>query len=182
MAAIKFWSTADNEHWYLVRTKQQKEAFVELKLSGFVSHTFLPRLRAWRPRNGTVIESLTPLFPCYLFASFDLESTLYKVLHTVGVAGVVCAGATPSEVDCSIIDEIGRRGENGIIELPRKTFNAGEHVRLTNGPMEGFEGIFEHYRSGSQRVALLLSVVGAGMKVVVPASSVATATPYCDRL
>ena len=50
-----------------------------------------------------------------------------------------------------------------------------ERVRLTEGPMEGFAGIFDHYRSGSKRVALLLNVVGASMKVVVPASSVAAA-------
>ena len=66
-------------------------------------------------------------------------------------------------------------GEDGIIEVPRRTFNAGDRVRLTDGPMEGFAGIFEHYRSGSKRVALLLNVVGASMKVVVPATSVAAA-------
>jgi transcriptional antiterminator RfaH len=176
LAAIKFWSAAENERWYLVRTKQQKETLVEVKLAEFVSRTFLPRIRTWRPRNGTLAQSVTPLFPCYLFALFELESTLYKVLHTIGVAGVVCAGSTPSEVDCSIIEEISRRGENGIIDLPRRTFNAGERVRLTDGPMEGFEGIFDHYRSGSQRVALLLNVVGTSMKVVVPATSVAAAT------
>jgi hypothetical protein len=41
--------------------------------------------------------------------------------------------------------------------------------------MEGFAGIFEHYRSGSKRVAVLLNVVGANMKVVVPATSVVPA-------
>jgi transcription antitermination factor NusG len=87
----------------------------------------------------------------------------------------VCAGSTPSECDANIIDEINRRGENGIIEIPQRTFNAGEKVRLTDGPMEGFAGIFEHYRCGSKRVALLLNVVGASMKVVVPATSVVAA-------
>ena len=156
-----------------MRTKQQKEALVQFKLAEFVHRTFLPRLRTWRSCNGTPIETVTPLFPCYLFALFELESTLYKVLHTIGVTGVVCAGSTPSEVDPSIIEEISQRGENGIIELPRRPFNVGERVRLTEGPMEGFAGIFEHYRSGSKRVALLLNVVGANMKVVVPVTSVA---------
>ena len=174
MAAIKVGE--DGERWYLVRTKQQKEALVQYKLAGFVRSTFLPQMRTRRVRNGTLIQSVTPLFPCYLFALFELEPTLYKVLHTIGVAGVVCAGSTPSEVDPSIIEEISRRGKDGIIEIGQKTFSAGEHVRLTDGPLEGFAGIFEHYRSGSKRVALLLNVVGAGMKVVVPATSVAAAT------
>jgi transcriptional antiterminator RfaH len=173
LAAIKLWNVADSGRWYLVRTKQQKETLVQLKLAEFVRRTFLPRIRTRRLRHGNLIETVAPLFPCYLFALFDLESTLYRVLHTVGVAGVVCAGSTPSEVDASVIEEISRRGENGIIELPHKTFSAGERVRLTEGPMEGFAGIFEQYRSGSKRVALLLNLVGASMKVVVSATSIA---------
>jgi transcriptional antiterminator RfaH len=176
LAAIKLWNTTDDVRWYLVRTKQQKEAFVEFKLAQFVSGTFLPRMRTRHARNRIFIESVVPLFPCYLFVSFDLESTLYRVLHTAGVGGVVCAGATPSEVDPLIIEEIRRRGKDGIIELAPRTFSAGELVRLTDGPMEGFNGIFEHYRSGSRRVALLLNVVGASMKIVVPATSVAPAS------
>jgi transcriptional antiterminator RfaH len=175
LAAVKLWNTADSERWYLVRTKQQKETLVQYKLTEFVRRTFLPRMRTRSARNGSLVDSVTPLFPCYLFALFDLESTLYKVLHTTGVAGVICAGSTPSEVDTSIIQEISARGEDGIIEVPQRAFNAGERVRLTDGPMEGFAGIFEHYRSGSKRVALLLNVVGASMKVVVSATSVAAA-------
>jgi transcriptional antiterminator RfaH len=176
LAAIKPWDVADGDRWYLVRTKQQKETLVQCKLAEFVPRTFLPLMRTRRIRNGAVSESVTPLFPCYLFALFELESNLYRVLHTIGVCGVVCAGSTPSEVDSSIIDQISQRGEGGIIEIPQRIFNAGERVRLTDGPMEGFAGIFEHYRSGAKRVALLLNVVGASMKVVVPASSVAAAT------
>lgn len=178
MAAIKLWNTADAERWYLVRTKPQKEALVQFKLAEFVQRTFLPRIRTRHVRNGTRAETVVPLFPCYLFALFELESSLYKVLHTIGVAGVVCAGSIPSEVDPSIIEEISRRGEDGIIEIPQRTFNAGERVHLTDGPMEGFEGVFDHYRSGSKRVALLLDVVGARMKVIVPATSVVAATAY----
>jgi transcriptional antiterminator RfaH len=177
LAAIKPWmQPAGGERWYLVRTKQQKEALVQCKLGEFVGRTLLPRLRTRRSRNGTLTESVTPLFPCYLFAFFELESTLYRVLHTIGVAGVVCAGSTPSEVDPLIIEEVSRRGENGVIEIPERSFNAGERVRVTDGPMEGFAGIFEHYRSGSKRVALLLNVVGATMKVMVRASSVVAAS------
>lgn len=172
-AAIQLCNADEGEKWYLVRTKQQKEALVQYKLGGSLCHTFLPRIRTKRLRDGTFIESVTPLFPCYLFARFELETTLYKVLHTIGVAGIVCAGSTPSEVDPSIIEEISRRGHDGVIEIPPKTLSAGERVRLTDGPLKGFAGIFEHYRSGSRRVALLLNVVSASMKVVVPASSVA---------
>ena len=151
------------------------ENLVQYKLTGLIHDTFVPRIRT-RSRRGPFKESTAPLFPNYLFAFFELESSLYKVLHTIGVAGIVSAGSVPSEVDPLIIDEIKGRASNGIIEIPERTFNAGERVRLTAGPWEGFAGIFEHYRCGAKRVALLLNVVGATMKVVVPASSVIAAT------
>ena len=163
----------DDQRWYLVRTKQQKETLVHFKLAEFVGRAFLPMMRTRRLRSGAHVDSVAPLFPCYHFALFELESTLYKVLHTTGVAGIVCAGSVPSEVDASIIEEITRRGEKGVIETPPRNFSAGERVRLTDGPMEGFAGIFEHYRSGSKRVAMLLNAVGASIKVVVPTTSVA---------
>ncbi len=173
VAAIKFQSVTGRERWYLIRTKQQKEALVQCKLSDIVRATFLPQMRTRRIRNGVLSPAIVPLFPCYLFALFDLESSLYRVLHTVGVTGIVCAGSTPSEVDPSIICEIKARGCDGIIEIPHRTFSPGDRLRVTEGPMEGFAGIFEHYRSGSKRVALLLNVVGASMKVVVPVTSIA---------
>ena len=105
-STLPVWNVAGGERWYLVRTKQQKEALVQCKLGEFVHRTFLPRMRTRRLRSGILIESLTPLFPCYLFASFELESTLYRVLHTIGVAGVVCAGSTPSEVDPLIMSKL----------------------------------------------------------------------------
>lgn len=176
LAASKLLTTDGCERWYLVRTKQRMENLVQHKLTGLIRDTFVPRMRT-RSRRGAFKESTAPLFPNYLFAFFELESSLYKVLHTIGVAGIVSAGSVPSEVDPLIIDEIKGRASNGIIEIPERTFNAGEPVRLTEGPWEGFAGIFEHYRCGAKRVALLLNVVGAiTMKVVVPASSVIAAT------
>jgi transcriptional antiterminator RfaH len=173
-AATALWSACTGENWYLVRTKQQKEALVEYKLGGFLCRTFLPRIRTRRLRNGTFVESVMPLFPCYVFARFELETALYRVLHTIGVAGVVCAGSTPSEVDPAIVEEISSRSRDGLIEIPPKTLCPGERVRLTDGPLKGFAGIFEHYRSGSKRVALLLNAVGSSMKIVVSANSVAS--------
>jgi transcriptional antiterminator RfaH len=175
LAAIKLYEVAESERWYLIRTKPQKETLVQCKLAEFVRGTFLPRMRTYRLRHGVLSSAIVPLFPCYLFALFDLESSLYRILHTVGVAGIVCAGSTPSEVDPSIIREISARGRDGIIEMPPRTFNPGQRLRVTEGPMEGFAGIFEHYRSGSKRVALLLSLVNASMKIVVPVTSIAAA-------
>src|SRR5438876_1159069 len=96
----------ESPQWYLVRTKQYKERLVQSKLSEFIPNTFFPLLRSKGLRWGRLTETLTPLFPCYIFARFDLESTYYKIRHTAGVIHVVCAGGEPSEVDEGIVEEI----------------------------------------------------------------------------
>jgi transcriptional antiterminator RfaH len=159
--------------WYLVRTKQYKERLVENKLSEFIPATFFPLLRSKVSKFGRAIETLTPLFPCYIFARFDLLSTHYKIQHTVGVIQVVCTGGEPSEVDEAIVEEIRSRGTNGIVERPKESYQQGQRVQVQNGPFSGLNAIFERYLSGSERVALLLSTVGtANIRITLPSARI----------
>jgi transcription elongation factor/antiterminator RfaH len=160
--------------WHLVRTKQYKEAFVRNMLSKKASDTFLPLLRIQRPHWGKVTHTVTPLFPCYLFAQIDLETEYHFVQRTPGVVGLLCAGGEPSEVDESVIEEIRKRGTNGIVELPQGTFSSGESVSVVSGPLRGISAIFERYMSGSQRAALLLDLIGgASVRTILPCALIA---------
>jgi transcription antitermination factor NusG len=48
-------------------------------------------------------------------------------------------------------------------------------VRIISGPFCDFDAIFEHYLSGSKRVAILISTVErSGVRVVADAASIAT--------
>jgi hypothetical protein len=59
------------------------------------------------------------------------------------------------------------------VELPVRRLVAGERVVVIDGPFRQFEGIFERHLSGPERVAILLSVMGAGARAVLPAHMVA---------
>jgi len=157
-----------------VRTKQYKERLVENKLSEFVPATFFPLLRSTGFRFGHATETLTPLFPCYIFARFDLLSTYYRIQHTAGVIQVVCAGGEPSEVEEAIVEEIRNRGTNGIVERPKESYQQGQRVQVQNGPFSGLNAIFERYLSGAERVALLLNAVDtANIRVILPSARIA---------
>jgi transcriptional antiterminator RfaH len=158
----------NTSRWYLVRTKQYKEALVRSTLSHRIADSFLPLLRTRRRQGGRLAHTITPLFPCYLFALFDVATQYHFISRTPGVVGVLCAGDEPSVVDDNVIEEIKQRGRNGIVELSPETFSAGESVNLVAGPLRGISAVFERYLSGAERAALLVDLIGgANVRVIV---------------
>jgi transcriptional antiterminator RfaH len=160
--------------WYLIRTKTGKERWVKDQIAPLAHEVFLPLLKARAPRWGRMAETIGPLFPCYVFARFDLKQRYFEIKYMAGVRGIVSAGSDPLAVPGSIITEIRRRGIDDIVEIPDKPLGAGEKVVIMEGPFRGFEAIFERYLSGSERVAILLSAVEAtGLRVVLSSAAVA---------
>ncbi len=160
--------------WYLIRTKPSKERWVHDQLAAVLPEVFLPMLEARIPRWGKLAWSIVPLFPGYLFARFDLQQHYFDVKYTPGVQGIVSAGKDPLAVPGVVIDEIMRRGSNGVVRIEERAYGSGERLRVVEGPFRGFEAIFERYLSGAERVAILLNAMEAGgLRVVLPASAVA---------
>jgi len=160
-------------NWYLVRTKTGKERWVRDQLANALPEVFLPMLKARAPRWGRMAVSIAPLFPCYVFARFDLQRQYFDVKYMSGVRAIVSAGNDPLAVPAPIVSEIRRRGVDDVIEIPDKPFGTGERVVVVDGPFRGFEAIFQRYLSGAERVAILLSAVeSGGLRVVLSASAV----------
>jgi transcriptional antiterminator RfaH len=165
------WGGSDVE-WYLIRTKPGRERWVSDQLSAILPEVFLPMVEARTPRWGRLIWSVMPLFPCYVFAQFDLQAHYFDVKYRIGVQGIVSAGCDPLTVPTTVVEEIKRRGANGVVKIQPQNFDNGERVRVGEGVFRGFEAIFERYLSGAERVAILLNAVEAnGLRVVLPSSA-----------
>jgi transcriptional antiterminator RfaH len=159
--------------WYLVRTKNGKEGWVRDQLAASLTEVFLPLLQARASRWGKKVWSVVPLFPCYVFGRFDLQTHYFDVKYTTGVQGLVSAGTDPLSMPEYVIDEIKRRGVNGMVKIEEKSFSKGEQVRVVDGPFRTFEAIFERYLSGAERVAILLNAIERqSLRVVLPSSAV----------
>jgi len=164
-------------NWYLVRTKRGKERCVRDQLGMILPQVFLPMLRSRMSRRGRAEWGASPLFPCYLFAKFELHERYFDVRYLPGVAGLVSAGVDPIPVSPLVVDEIKRRGVNGIVEAKEGFLKKDDYVCVVNGPFRGLEAIFERYVSSEERVAILLSTVGAGgVRVVLPSAAVVART------
>ena len=166
--------SAPHYDWFLLRTKPHKERWVRDQLRGSLDEVFLPLLKTRTPQWGKMAPAIVPLFPCYLFARFDLKAKYFDIKYTPGVQGLVSAGHEPLAVPPSIIDEIRLRGIDGVIELTMPRHDPGEKIRVVDGPFRGFEAVFERYLTGSERVAILLETIESkGVRVILPAGFIA---------
>jgi len=145
-------------HWYALYTKPHKEQQVHdlLQQRGF--SVFLPRLQLFK--KGRVVQTKEPLFPCYLFANFNLHETgLYPVQWTQGLRCVVSFCGEPAIVDDTIIDFIKKQASTMLSSEPSR-FKPGDYVRITKGPFKDLAAVFDGKLSASGRVRVLLRVLG----------------------
>jgi transcriptional antiterminator RfaH len=156
--------------WYLIRTKPWQERRVRDRLTEDLPELFLPLLKTRIRRRERSVESMVPLFPSYLFGSFDAESQYRLVRYTPGVREVVRTTGELLIVPPPIVASLKDRCVNGVVEISQPRMNKGQPVRVVEGAFRGFDAIFEGYLPGRDRIKILLSGLGATM--VLRASSV----------
>ena len=151
------------EHWYLVYVKPHKETFVIRQLEDRGFGIFFPVLQFDRGYNrGIRIE---PYFPHYVFVRADLDSTLARDLRWLaGVRTLVHFGGGPSIVPDAVIELLRERLEPLQHKVLRKSewlFKPGQRVLVTDGPFAGLEAVFQKGLRGTERVQVLLHVLGS---------------------
>lgn len=156
--------------WYVVYTRPREEAIAQenLERQGFA--TYWPRYRKRTSHARRIMEIPAALFPRYLFARLDLcQSGWRTVRSTRGVVGLVTQGTEPAAVSASLLAGIrAREDENGFVVLGRQIeLKRGQRVQLAGDAFKGHDLIFEA-RKDSERVVVLLGLLGRHFEVAVP--------------
>jgi transcription antitermination factor NusG len=152
--------------WYAVRTKAKQELRAESNLKSWGIETLNPKLRdqQWRGPDRATVSRVSLLFPGYLFARFDAGLALAKVRLTRGIHSVVGFGEGATPIDEEIIAFIRSRvRDDGFLKAD--TPRPGDTVEILSGPLRSLRGVFEHERSGRDRVLILLSTLGGQTRV-----------------
>lgn len=158
--------------WYAIQTKPNKEKEVEKRLSDLHLEIFLPWMRA-RRRVGTRFHwVLTPLFPSYLFCRMDVVISGKAARYSPGVKDFLTFGNRIAEVDSDIIQALQERCPEGVAQIDPVTAKAGDAVRINEGPFSGLEAVFERTLKGSERVAVLLDILGRQTRLVLPSETI----------
>ena len=162
------------KRWYVVYTQLRKEevACTHLELQEF--EVFLPRYLRRRSHARTIDVVPVPLFPRYLFASFDINEPRWRAIRsTRGVVDLVCLGDKLAWVPESVIEELYHRcDERGFVPLGRQLdLGPGQHIRIDSRAFAACDAIFEAH-TDHDRVKVLLSLLGREVMVQVPVAAV----------
>ena len=159
------------KNWYVLYTKPHKESLVHQQLEDKELTTFFPYLQVDRGYGRGV--RLEPVFPHYLFVHVDLESPeAYGLTWLVGVRHLVNFEGRPARVPEAIVDALQTRlarYTDKVLDEVELLFTPGETVRIVSGPLAGLEGIFQQGLNGTQRVQILLNVLGQWSRTEVKA-------------
>lgn len=170
--------------WYCGQTTVGRERKLEAALARVGVETFLPLTRIHRQRHQYIHENREDdnkgyekrsytsggaFFPGYIFAKMgEYEWTRVKLQLGVSVrAQWVNFGEGPVEVPAEFIDMLreGRVETNAADRREYPRIEAGQEVKIIDGPLSGFSGIFDQELSGGERVLVLITMLGALRKV-----------------
>jgi transcriptional antiterminator RfaH len=149
--------------WYLIHTKPLGEVLAQTNLERQGYEVYLPRAVQAVRSKGRWRDRVVALFPRYLFLRLNEgQQSLGSVRFTLGVANVVRFGSqftiVPDEVIRNLLDRTD--AETGLHRLRRAASLApGSAVRISNGPFDGLDGVFER-EAGADRVVVLLNLLG----------------------
>ena len=165
--------------WYVIQTKPSRECVAEVNLRRQGYEVYMPRMVHSVWRRGQSSQCVVPLFPRYLFLQLSEGcQALNPVRSSIGVTSIVRFGARYAIVPDRIITELRLRAdpESGLHRLANRcVLTRGASVRITTGPFEGLDGVFER-EAGSARVVVLLNLLGQDAPVRIRADFVA---PSC---
>ncbi len=162
--------------WYLVYTKPRQEPLAQQHLQRQGYPTYLPLARHPRRRRGRRTYITEAFFPRYLFIHLDSANDNWAPIRsTIGVSSLVRFGQQPAAVPDDLIAKLrARENPEGLQEI-LVDYRAGDHVRIHDGPMAGYEGIFIA-RNGEERVILLLDMMGKQARLQVDIDAISLAS------
>jgi transcriptional antiterminator RfaH len=162
--------------WHAVHTQAHAEAKAAAHLARQGYDVYLPLGRRWRLHARQREIVFRPLFPRYLFVSFDVERTRWRsILSTIGVVSLICHGEVPARMPQGAVEAIrnaeqaGEFDEAGIIAR----LKPGEKVRIARGPFADLTGQLQALVA-ADRVRVLLNILGRQVPTTVKLAEIAS--------
>ncbi|MBI1789599.1 MAG: hypothetical protein HYR60_18860 [Acidobacteria bacterium] len=135
--------------WYAIRVKSNRERVTAQALRGKGLQVCYPVYS--QPGTHSRGELERPLFPGYIFCSFDVSVRL-PVLTVPGVVHIVSIGRIPQPVDEREMAAVLKVMQSGLRLAPYPALPVGQRVQLEHGPLAGVEGVILAHKNGERFV------------------------------
>lgn len=154
------------KYWHVIHTKPQRELLVHDQLENLDLESYLPLLKFERGYSrGIRIEAL---FPQYVFVRADLASQEATGLRWLpGVRNIVSYGNQPAIVPDDVLASLHAHLDSATDKVLRRSewlFKPDQAVRVKQGPLQGFDAVFQKGLNGSDRVQILLNLLGTWVR------------------
>ena len=153
--------------WYLLQCKSRQDARAEENLVRQGHPCFRPLLLREKLSGGRIQKIEESLFPGYLFVQLDMQGNWSALRSTRGVQRLVVFDGYPLAVSGQLIEQLRQRTRQSSEQPAVPVLQAGEKVRITDGPFAELEAIF-HSMDGLQRAVLLLNLLNHQQKIHLP--------------
>lgn len=160
--------------WFCLRSQAKREHVAAANLRDRVAiEVFAPRIRSLHStRRGLTVNGTEALFPGYLFARFAYPDQVRHVMSTNGVTGVVAFGGQPPPIADKIIECLRHEVAQAEHSPISPVLEEGSWVRILSGCFQYLEGKVLHFDPHTERVRLLLTLLGSEVQVSLSAGRV----------
>ncbi|MBY4797405.1 transcription termination/antitermination protein NusG [Collinsella sp. AGMB00827] len=160
------------KRWYIVQTYSGYENKVKADLEhrietmGMQDHIFdiqIPTERVTEIKEGGKREVKdAKIFPSYVLVRMEMDDDSWTcVRNTPGVTGFLGANGKPSPLSREEYNKMMRKSDKG--DAPKRTavnVQVGTSVRVTSGPLAGFDGQVSEINAEAGKVKVSLLIFG----------------------
>ena len=163
--------------WYVVQAysgfenqvkRSLEERIVRFDLQDSFGQVLVPTEEVVEMRDGQKRKSERKFFPGYVLVEMEMnDETWHMVKETPKVLGFIGGKADkPAPITQKEVDTIMRRVEEGAEKpRPKILFDAGEIVRVTDGPFKDFNGVVEEVSYEKSRLLVAVQIFGRSTPV-----------------
>ena len=163
--------------WYVVQAysgfenqvkRSLEERIVRFDLQDSFGQVLVPTEEVVEMRDGQKRKSERKFFPGYVLVEMEMNvETWHMVKETPKVLGFIGGKADkPAPITQKEVDTIMRRVEEGAEKpRPKILFDAGEIVRVTDGPFKDFNGVVEEVNYEKSRLLVAVQIFGRSTPV-----------------
>jgi transcription antitermination factor NusG len=151
--------------WYAIRVKSNRERVTAQALTGKGFQVCLPLYSERRLQANSARTLRLPLFPGYIFCSFDVSDRL-PILTVPGVVHIVSFGKTPQPVHEGEMAALLTILRSGLHAIPHPALPVGQRIRLNSGPLTGVEGVILAHK-GEERLVVSVTLLQRSIAVEV---------------
>tara|TARA_B100000795_G_scaffold263884_1_gene243650 strand:+ start:593 stop:1087 length:495 start_codon:yes stop_codon:yes gene_type:complete len=146
--------------WLVIHTKSSEEVRAEKNLKNQGFKTYLPMYKKEVVRGRSIKNTMSPLFPRYLFLEYNRSQPspdIGLIRSTFGVHQLLKIHEKPLEIKNEIISALRVR-ENLKKSNVESYYQKGDKIIIKAGPFKGIEAIFQ-CEDKEKRAVLLFDLI-----------------------